>query len=231
MTREYKNHEKSQPPQGKIFVRCIMYGPHENWFLVDPNDKDKYNKLNNNLGANMVISFVIAIAAEFLAAMFAAEALADYGVWLYIAIAAAWFVYYVVIIVRNNTMKKAMLSANEAKFTDCELDEIRRGLQREYYLSQRRTSIVMLCIIAVCTLAGLILAVCWTDYSQPGWGATIGIAAGTCFIFSLIPALISAFVMAIFYGRKVKPDEQRVSDLLSAQYEEAYYREHPEERE
>ena len=208
-----------------------MYGPHENWFLVDPNDKDKYNKLNNNLGANMVISFVIAIAAEFLAAMIAAEALADYGVWLYIAVGFIWFIYYVVLLIRNNNAKKRLLSANEAKFTNCELDEIRRGLQREYYLSQRRASIVMLCIIAVCTLAGLILAVCWTDYSQPGWGATIGIATGTCFIFSLIPALISAFVMAIFYGRKVKPDEQRVSDLLSAQYEEAYYREHPEERE
>lgn len=208
-----------------------MYGPHENWFLVDPKDKDKYTALTNKLGGNMVISFMIAIISEFAVAMIAAEALADYGVWLYMAIAAAWFVYYVVLIVRNNVQRKALLAANEAKFTDCELDEIRRGLQREYYLSQRRTSIVMLCIIAVCTLAGLILAVCWTDYSQPGWGATIGIAAGTCFIFSLIPALISAFVMAIFYGRKVKPDEQRVSDLLSAQYEEAYYREHPEERE
>lgn len=208
-----------------------MYGPHENWFLVDPKDKDKYTALTNKLGGNMVISFMIAIISEFAVAMIAAEALADYGVWLYMAIAAAWFVYYVVLIVRNNVQRKALLAANEAKFTDCELDEIRRALQREYYLSQRRTSIVMLCIIAVCTLAGLILAVCWTDYSQPGWGATIGIAAGTCFIFSLIPALISAFVMAIFYGRKVKPDEQRVSDLLSAQYEEAYYREHPEERE
>ncbi|HIU79826.1 MAG TPA: hypothetical protein IAC67_02805 [Candidatus Coproplasma excrementipullorum] len=208
-----------------------MYGPHENWFLVDPKDKDKYTALTNKLGGNMVISFMIAIISEFAVAMIAAEALADYGVWLYMAIAAAWFVYYVVLIVRNNVQRKALLAANEAKFTDCELDEIRRGLQREYYLSQRRTSIVMLCIIAVCTLAGLILAVCWTDYSQPGWGATIGIAAGTCFIFSLIPALISAFVMAIFYGRKVKPDEQRVSDLLTAQYEEAYYREHPEERE
>lgn len=208
-----------------------MSGPHENWFLVDPKDKDKYTALTNKLGGNMVISFMMAIISEFAVAMIAAEALADYGVWLYMAIAAAWFVYYVVLIVRNNVQRKALLAANEAKFTDCELDEIRRGLQREYYLYQRRTSIVMLCIIAVCTLAGLILAVCWTDYSQPGWGATIGIAAGTCFIFSLIPALISAFVMAIFYGRKVKPDEQRVSDLLSAQYEEAYYREHPEERE
>ena len=208
-----------------------MSGPHENWFLVDPKDKDKYTALTNKLGGNMVISFMMAIISEFAVAMIAAEALADYGVWLYMAIAAAWFVYYVVLIVRNNVQRKALLAANEAKFTDCELDEIRRGLQREYYLYQRRTSIVMLCIIAVCTLAGLILAVCWTDYSQPGWGATIGIAAGTCFIFSLIPALISAFVMAIFYGRKVKPDEQRVSDLLSAQYDEAYYREHPEERE
>lgn len=208
-----------------------MYGPHENWFLVDPNDKDKYNKLNNNLGANMVISFVIAIAAEFLAAMIAAEALADYGVWLYIAVGFIWFIYYVVLLIRNNNAKKRLLSANEAKFTNCELDEIRRGLQREYYLYQRRTSIVMLCIIAVCTLAGLILAVCWTDYSQPGWGATIGMTTGICFLFSMVPALVAAFIMAFSYGRKVKPDEQRVCDLLSAQYEEAYYRAHPEERE
>lgn len=208
-----------------------MYGPHENWFLVDPKDKDKYTALTNKLGGNMVISFMIAIISEFAVAMIAAEALADYGVWLYMAIAAAWFVYYVVLIVRNNVQRKALLAANEAKFTDCELDEIRRALQREYYLYQRRANIVMLAIIGGCTLFAFILAVCWADYSQTGWGATIGMAAGICFIFSMVPALVAAFVMGVVYGRKVKPDEQRVCDLLSAQYEEAYYREHPEERE
>lgn len=206
-------------------------GLHENWFLVDPDDKEKYNRLITRLGINTVLSFVIAIIAEVVLAIIFSNILTDYGVWLFIAVGVAWFVYYIVTLVRTSVKMKALLNENETKFKDSELDEMRRALQREYYLHNRRTSIVMLCIIAICTLAGLILAVCWSDYSQPGWGTTIGMATGVFFVFSMIPALVAAFVMAFLYGRKVKPDERRVCDILSAQYEEAYYREHPEERE
>ena len=208
-----------------------MLGPHENWFLVDPKDKDEYNKLLTRLGGNTVISLIIALVAVVASSVALTAVLGDNTLWVNCAVTAAWFVYYFVIVLKNHAQKKLLLSRNEAKFRDNELDNLRRGLQREYYLYQRRANITMLAIMAGCTLAAFIFAVCTADYSEPGWGAYIWQITGFALFLSIIIALAVCIIMAIVYGRKVRHGEKLVCDILSAQYEAAYYKAHPEDKE
>ena len=204
---------------------------HENWFLVDPKDKDEYTKMVTSQAKKSLVSFILFFVIDIVLTVILTDRLEFDTFWVSIACGGVWFIYTLVVAIRQDAWKKKLLERNESKLTDSPLDNLRRALQREYYLYGRRTTIVMLCIIAGCTLCGFILAVCGSDYSQSGWVGNIVEVTGFSFLLGMVPALVAAFIMHFLYGRKVKPAERRVCDMLSAQYEEAYYREHPEERE
>ncbi len=198
-----------------------MNGNRENWFLCDPADKDEIDKLYRRSAKIYIASFLIALAAGGVCAISLEKYLGENTLWISIAAGIALFGIWVAYAIYADRRRKDILRANEAKFKDNRLDEVRRQLQSEYCAYHRRGNMAAIAVFFGFCAAGLIAGACTADYSKSGWSAHIGGVTGFAAFAGMVVALAVLFIMLARYVKRIKPAEQYVYEQLTKIYEQS----------
>lgn len=198
-----------------------MKGNFENWFLVDPKDKNAINTLYERQTKITLGFFTGFIVCDVAAGMITTNVAVTEGLFTAVTLAvfAVFLIFYAAVAILFDKRRREIVRGNECKLTGSETDEVRLFLQKQYYSYHRTGNLVFGGFAVAGLIAGIVIAALCTDYSAASPAADFFTVTAAIALPCSATAFIPWVVIYVRYRRRTKPYEERVYELLTAYYE------------